>query len=325
MFKRGKPQEVVRSIKESLTVLAQPAPAPRKVVEETTKNLSFIRGLLADPEHGPEAAVLICNECFATDVLPLMIQTMGKLEFEARRDASFMFVNLLRRQVGGRSPTAEYISRSPITLDVLLRGYEDPEVALTCGAMLRECSKFETLNKLMLHGDIVWALFKYLDSVQFDIACDAFATLKEILTNHKEMASGFLETNYDKFFDRYMALLEKDNFVTRTQSLKLLGELLLDRANFNVMTRFISSSTNLRVMMNLLRDRSKRIQYESFHVFKVFVANPNKPPLVLRILIQNKEKLIRFLNNFQNDKDDEQFKEEKQFLIKQVVALPDRL
>jgi calcium binding protein 39 len=35
------------------------------------------------------------------------------------------------------------------------------------------------------------------------------------------------------------------------------------------MTRYISSEDNLKVMMNLLRDKSKNIQFEAFHVFKV--------------------------------------------------------
>ena len=50
---------------------------------------------------------------------------------------------------------------------------------------------------------------------------------------------------------------------------KLLGELLLDRHNFTVMTRYISKPENLKLMMNLLRDKSPNIQFEAFHVFKV--------------------------------------------------------
>ena len=50
---------------------------------------------------------------------------------------------------------------------------------------------------------------------------------------------------------------------------QLLGELLLDRANFSVMSKFISNPENLKLMMNMLRDKSKNIQFEAFHVFKV--------------------------------------------------------
>jgi calcium binding protein 39 len=37
----------------------------------------------------------------------------------------------------------------------------------------------------------------------------------------------------------------------------------------DVMTRYIANEANLKMMMNLLRDKSKNIQFEAFHVFKV--------------------------------------------------------
>jgi len=116
-------------------------------------------------------------------------------------------------------------------------------------------------------------------------------------------------------------LVQSSNYVTKRQSLKLLGEILLDRTNFAVMTRYIASEDNLKTMMNLLRDKSKNIQFEAFHVFKVFVANPKKTPQIATILKRNKEKLIVFLQNFHNDKEDEQFNDEKQFLLTQIRAL----
>ena len=126
----------------------------------------------------------------------------------------------------------------------------------------------------------------------------------------------------DPFFEHYNQLLQSSNFVTKRQSLKLLGELLLDRANFDVMTRFISSAPRLKQIMMLLRDKSRPIQYEAFHVFKVFVANPHKVKPVHDILANNKNALIIFLQNFQNDREeDEQFKDEKAFLIEQISKL----
>lgn len=96
-------------------------------------------------------------------------------------------------------------------------------------------------------------------------------------------------------------MLSKD-YVTKRQSLRLLGELLLDRANFNVMTKFIGKEENLKLMMKLLVDKSKNIQFEAFHVFKVFVANPNKTQPIKDILKLNKENLIKFLSTFHNNR-----------------------
>lgn len=48
------------------------------------------------------------------------------------------------------------------------------------------------------------------------------------------LCAEFLEANYDQVFTHYQQLLNSENYVTRRQSLKLLGELLLDRHNFTV-------------------------------------------------------------------------------------------
>ena len=74
-------------------------------------------------------------------------------------------------------------------------------------------------------------------------------------------------------------------------------------------------------MMILLRNKSGNIQFEAFHVFKVFVANPRKPPEVVKILHMNKEKLVAYLQGFHNDRDDAQFIEEKQLIIDTLRAL----
>lgn len=53
------------------------------------------------------------------------------------------------------------------------------------------------------------------------------------------LCADFLEANYDKVFSHYQRLLNSENYVTRRQSLKLLGELLLDRHNFTVSGIFV--------------------------------------------------------------------------------------
>lgn len=51
-------------------------------------------------------------------------------------------------------------------------------------------------------------------------------------------------------------------------------------------------------MMIMLKERSRNIQFEAFHVFKVFVANPNKPKPILDILLRNRDKLVDFLTRY---------------------------
>ncbi|VDO26261.1 unnamed protein product [Brugia timori] len=261
----------------------------------------------------------MAQESYNSSILPMLIQNLIKLDFEAKKDVAQIFNNLLRRQIGTRSPTVEYVHTRPQILEALVKGYETPEIAVTCGSMLRECIRHENLAKLVLYGNDFYKFFNYVEVSTFDIASDAFSTFKELVTRHKTICAEFLDSKYDEFFQAYQNLLNSENYVTRRQSLKLLGELLLDRHNFNVMTRYINNADNLKLMMNMLKEKSRSIQFEAFHVFKVFVANPNKSKAVADILLRNKEKLVEFLTNFHTDRtEDEQFNDEKAYLIKQI-------
>lgn len=55
---------------------------------------------------------------------------------------------------------------------------------------------------------------------------------------------------------------------------------------------------------------------------QIFVANPNKTKSITRILIRNQEKLVLFLSVFLSEReDDEEFLDEKVYLIKQIKEL----
>ena len=56
---------------------------------------------------------------------------------------------------------------------------------------------------------------------------------------------------------------------------------------------------------------------------QVFVANPKKSVAVQKILLNNRERLLRFLPVFLADRtDDDQFTDEKSFLIRQIETMP---
>ncbi|KAJ7426956.1 Calcium-binding protein 39-like protein [Willisornis vidua] len=311
----GLPREVVDS--PTLEVF--------KASEEVSKSLQAMKEILCgttDKEPPTEIVAQLAQELYNSGLLVTLIANLQLIDFEGKKDVSQIFNNILRRQIGTRSPTVEYISAHPHILFMLLKGYESPNIALRCGIMLRECIRHEPLAKIILFSEQFRDFFKYVEMSTFDIASDAFATFKDLLTRHKSLVAEFLEQNYDPIFEDYEKLLHSENYVTKRQSLKLLGELILDRHNFAIMTKYISKPENLKLMMNLLRDKSPNIQFEAFHVFKVFVASPNKTQPIVEILLKNQPKLIEFLSNFQKERtDDEQFTDEKNYLIKQIRDL----
>jgi calcium binding protein 39 len=79
----------------------------------------------------------------------------------------------------------------------------------------------------------------------------------------------------------------------------------------------------LILVMHLLRDTSPHITMDAFHVFKVFVANPNKPAEVIKILQDNRVKLCRYLTTLHPEKEasDTQFRDEKALIIATIEGL----
>uniref|UniRef100_A0A3Q2TTI5 Calcium binding protein 39-like n=1 Tax=Fundulus heteroclitus TaxID=8078 RepID=A0A3Q2TTI5_FUNHE len=298
------PADIVRTLKENLAILVKQDKKTDKASEEVSKCLVSMKEILYgsnDKEPHTETVAQLAQELYNSGLLITLVENLQVIDFEGKKDVCQIFNNILRRQIGTRCPTVEYFCSHQEVLFVLLRGYETPLVALNCGIMLRECIRHEPLAKIVLQSTQFHSFFNYVEMSTFDIASDAFATFKDLLTRHKVLVAEFLEQNYDVVFENYEKLLPRLMFV---------------------MTRYISKSENLKLMMNLLRDKSPNIQFEAFHVFKVFVANPNKTQPIADILLKNQTKLIDFLSNFQKDRsDDEQFNDEKTYLIKQIRDL----
>ncbi|KAL9648160.1 hypothetical protein ABK040_012693 [Willaertia magna] len=328
LFKKtGK--EFVKDAVDSLKVIAkepeittQKDPKQQKACEECGKVLQNIKQLLfgnATEEPKKTDIFEIAKEAYENDFLLYLVQYIEYLDFEARKDGMLIFNYLVKLQMNGRYTTVDYICEHDQILTILLTGYEKSEVSLLCGSMLRECLKHEILaKKMLLGGDDVFKLFIYVDNPNFDMQSDAFVTFKELLTSrHKTLVAEFLDSNFEKFFTEYNKLLNSKNYVTKRQSLRILGEIIMDRSNFTVMSKYINDRNNLKLIMNLLLDKRKNIQFEAFHVFKVFIANPNKSKPVKNIIRLNREKLIQYLKEFQPEREqqDEQFLEEKTQLI----------
>uniref|UniRef100_A0A4W6FHE8 Calcium binding protein 39 n=1 Tax=Lates calcarifer TaxID=8187 RepID=A0A4W6FHE8_LATCA len=326
------PADIVKNLKDSMTVLEKHDISDKKAekaTEEVSKSLVAMKEILYgtnEKEPQTEAVAQLAQELYNSGLLSTLIADLQLIDFEGKKDVAQIFNNILRRQIGTRTPTVEYLCTQQNILFMLLKGYESPEIALNCGIMLRECIRHEPLAKITLWSEQFYDFFRYVEMSTFDIASDAFATFKVIDTlplshHHFCLLSLSLPLSL-QFFSEYEKLLHSENYVTKRQSLKLLGELLLDRHNFTIMTKYISKPENLKLMMNLLRDKSRNIQFEAFHVFKVFVANPNKTQPILDILLKNQTKLIEFLSKFQNDRtEDEQFNDEKTYLVKQIRDL----
>ncbi|KAK4372494.1 hypothetical protein RND71_007878 [Anisodus tanguticus] len=319
------PLELAKAVKDSFNALdsitVAEVKALEKAMEEVEKNIVAMKVMLAgdgevepNPDQVSQLTLEVCNE----DVIALFIHKLPILGWEARKKLVHCWSIMLKQKVDSTFCCVQYMEKHLELLDFLVVCYDNKEIALHCGGMLRECIKLPSLAKYILESPSFELFFKFVELPNFDVASDAYSTFKDLLTKHESAVSQYLTDNYTEFFEQYEKLLTSPNYVTRRQSLKLLSEFLLEPPNSHIMKRYIAEVGHLKVMMNLLKDSSKNIQISAFHIFKVFVANPNKPREIKLILAKNHERLLALLNNLGKGGEDDQFEEEKELIMKEI-------
>ncbi|KAG5232050.1 MO25 protein [Salix suchowensis] len=322
------PMELVLQTRDLLIFLDQNTETRERKrdekMSELSKQILEIRIVLfgnGQAEPNPDACAQLAQEFFKHDTFRLLVAGLPKLDLGARQNATHVIANLQRQLVGERLIASEYLENNLDLMDILLPGYEDGDIALTYGAISRECIRHQIVARYVLGSEYMKKCFTYIQIPNFDIASDAQATFK-LLTRHKSTVAEFLSANYYWFFQGYNSqLLQSPSYITRRHVVKLLGDMLLDRSNSSVMIRYVSSLDNMRILMNLFRDSNKTIQLDTFQVFKLFAANKNKPPEIISVLVTNRSKILRFLGDFSIDKEDEQFEADKAQVIKEIATL----
>ncbi|KAL3850947.1 hypothetical protein ACJIZ3_012829 [Penstemon smallii] len=324
------PADLVRQTRDLLIFIDRGAPDTKESkrddkMVELSKLIRDLKQVLyghSESEPVADSCAQLTQEFFKENTLRLLIICLPKFNLETRKDATQVVANLQRQQVQSRLIACDYLEKNIDLMDILILGYENSDLALHYGTMLRECIRHQSVARYVLESEHMKKFFDFIQLPNFDIASDAAATFKELMTRHKSTVAAFLLKNYDWFFAEYNSkLLESTNYITRRQAIKLLGDILLDRSNSAVMTRYVSSRDNLRILMTLLRESSKSIQIEAFHVFKLFAANQNKPSDIVGILLTNRNKLLRLFADFKTEKEDEQFEADKAQVVREIAAL----
>ncbi|KAJ1298583.1 hypothetical protein BS78_01G464700 [Paspalum vaginatum] len=332
------PAEVAQHVSELLTYIfdnregcnaGKRDPKLEHRMVELSKSIKEMKGILyGNGEEDPcdEACKQLTKEFFKKniDTFRQIIVCLQYLDLEIQKDVTQVIANLQRQKVDSRLVASDYLEANSDLLDILMFGYENMDIAIHYSTLLRDCIRHQVAARHVLESQHFRNFFEYIQFPDFNVQSDIFKTFKELMTRHKSTVAEFFSKNYDWFFAEFNSklILSASNYFIRRQAVQLLRDILLERSNTAVMVRYVSSKENLIILMNLLRDQSKAIQVEAFHIFKLFVANKDKPPEIVSILHANRNKLLRFLKDFESvDKEDKKFEVDKGKVISEILGL----
>lgn len=330
LFKRNPktPPELVKALNDLVAKFDQTSETnAKRYQEECARLLKQMRLILEGDEDikpVPDQISIMALEVYQTDCLYNLLCNMDHLDFETRRDVSSVFLAFLAIKSGSKFPAVVYLlNYKPEIFKILLKAPETPKLCLELSQILRDCLKHEEICNFVLYSSGYWRLFDYVQINDFEVATVAFKTLHMLLTLHKNLALRFLAENYDSFIGRVNALIQSRNYVTKRQTLRLLSTLVMTRNNQEFMLKYFDDSKNLRVIMLVLNDPLKNLQFHAFDLFKFFIAKPKKSVRVMEVLTKNRQNFLDFFNAYDiSSHPNESSVEERDFILREIQNLP---
>nr|VDC75431.1 unnamed protein product [Brassica rapa] len=179
------PPDIVRQTRDLLVYADRSVSTPdlresksQEKLAELSKSLRESKLILygnSEAEPVAEACAQLTLEFFKGETLRGLITSLPYLSLEGRKDAT---------QVNSRLVASDYLESNIDLMDVLVDGFETHRSGVTLyGTMFRECIRHQIVAK---------SFFYYVQLPNFDIAADAAATFKELLTRQKSTVAEFL-------------------------------------------------------------------------------------------------------------------------------------
>lgn len=261
--------------------------------------ISIVRGFLYDTptEHHVPLLDLLFGEQGKLFVGHLILHLPWFLR-GAQQDVGLIFKYLFRER---KEHCINFFFEREDLLIVLVTGYAHPDGAHARGSILRQCARQVRLCKWIIKSTYFYNFFEYVQLPIFELASDAFATFNLILVRHKKISAKFLKKNFEKVFENWNDLLLSRNYVTKRQALKVLKDLLLDRAFYKVMMLYVNSKDCLSVVLTgVILAKSAVLRTETYHLLKIFILNPRKSAPVIKLLKKKQAKLLEALQKIKS-------------------------
>lgn len=293
------------------------------LVEQLNAQLSTWREASCDESEdnlpAPHNAVVQLLTCNAPAKL---LSCLRFLNFESRKAAMHIISSCFKGWGQVANQVSELAESTPSMVQQIVDSCLQEETFFIGGELLRSAARCPELASALLKEVSLLKLLEGCLHQSFEISNEVFGSIRELLMTQKRLAAESLDANFEAFFKLYNLLLQREQeYVIQRQAIKLLGEMLLSPEYQKVMRQYVCTTEFLKIIMNLLKSKSQVLPVDAFHVFKIFVANPDKPQAVAQILHRNSDGLVKVLSSFEGGQVDEHCRGDLQAVVGMLESM----
>jgi calcium binding protein 39 len=258
---------------------------------------------------------ILNTKLYRADIVTLLIEMIPIFDQGTQNAVSTLLQTTIREFPDNSLP--QYLCRNPDLFNRLISYFDQPNVANLAHILFRTCAPCEQFLNFVYDSGTVGSFIQYLSDSNFDRLATAFGSYDALLNAIPEIAAQNIESHFEVFVIQFNTMLSSPNVLVQLNFLPILTKFLIRPECRVIFLRYIDDVENLQCVMVLLASTSKRVRFQAYSLFKLFVINPRRTEQIVSALRMNRGRLCKLLADMPLDDPDPAFEDEK----RQVIAL----
>jgi calcium binding protein 39 len=269
-----------------------------------------------EPEFVAQQLPTILNtKLYRTDTVTLLIEMIPIFDQPTQNAVSTLLQTTIREFPDNSLP--QYLCRTPEVFNRLISYFDQPNVANLAHILFRTCAPCEQFLRFVYDSGTMGSFIQYLSESNFDRLASAFGSYDALLNAIPDLSAQNIESHWEVFVIQFNTLLSSPNVLVHLNFLPILTKFLVRPECRAIFLRYIGDVENLQCVMVLLASTSKRVRFQAYSLFKLFVINPRRTDPIVSALKMNRGRLCKLLTDLPLDDPDPAFEDEK----RQVISL----
>jgi calcium binding protein 39 len=311
-FDRAKRKGLAKRLRKALADF-QHDHAPRRAQELLQVLNDFNETMNGDQFAAQQLPALLNAKLYRADTVTVLIEMIPLFDQPTQNAVSTLLQTTIREFRDNSLP--QYLCANPEVFNRLISYFDQPNVGNLAHLLFRTCAPCEQFLKFVYSSGTVGSFTQYLSDSNFDRLATAFASYDALLTAIPDVSAQNIESHWEVFVIQFNTLLSSPNVLVQLNFLPILTKFFVLPECRVIFLRYINDVGNLQCVMVLLASTSKRVRFQAYSLFKLFVINPRKTEGIVSALKMNRGRLCKLLTDLPLEDPDPAFEEERRTVI----------